>query len=154
VSDAETPRGGPFDRALGRAIKVARTERDLDRKALAKMAGISYAHLADIESGRGRPSSTVLRAVAKALGMSPGTLLEIAESRSSGPAVPQIAAMASPAPPSPSDEWTVWSRSRPSTSDPTSLRGELHSLIERLESDDLSILLDLARRLARRPGSA
>ena len=54
-----------FYDALGRAIKVARADRGLERKELAEMADVSYPYLADIESGRGRPTSTVLLAIAK-----------------------------------------------------------------------------------------
>ena len=65
--------------ALGRAIKVARTELGLSRKELAAKARISYPYVADIESGRGRPSSSALLAIARALGMSPSTLMASAE---------------------------------------------------------------------------
>ena len=65
--------------ALGRAIKVARTELGLSRKELAAKARISYPYVADIESGRGRPSSSALLAISQALGMSPSTLMASAE---------------------------------------------------------------------------
>jgi transcriptional regulator with XRE-family HTH domain len=65
--------------ALGRAIKVARTQQDLGRRALAERAGVSYAYLADIETGRGRPSSKALLAIAAALGRTPAELLQEAE---------------------------------------------------------------------------
>ena len=65
--------------SLGRAIKVARTQQDLSRKTLAERAGVSYAYLSDIETGRGRPSSKALMAVAGALGRSPAELLQEAE---------------------------------------------------------------------------
>lgn len=65
--------------SLGRAIKVARTQQDLSRKVLAERAGVSYAYLSDIETGRGRPSSKALMAVAGALGRSPAELLQEAE---------------------------------------------------------------------------
>lgn len=72
----EDPR---YYEALGRAIKVARTQQDLSRKTLAERAGVSYAYLSDIETGRGRPSSKALMAVAGALGRSPAELLQEAE---------------------------------------------------------------------------
>ena len=65
--------------SLGRAVKVARTQQDLSRKTLAERAGVSYAYLSDIETGRGRPSSKALMAVAGALGRSPAELLQEAE---------------------------------------------------------------------------
>lgn len=68
-----------YYRALGRAIQVARTEQGLSRKELARRAGISYAYLSDIETGRGRPSSSALIQVARSLGMTPSRLLVLAE---------------------------------------------------------------------------
>lgn len=68
-----------FYEALGRAIKVARTQQDLGRKTLAERASVSYAYLSDIETGRGRPSSKALLAIAAALGRTPSELLQEAE---------------------------------------------------------------------------
>lgn len=68
-----------FYEALGRAIKVARTQQDVSRKDLAERAGVSYAYLSDIETGRGRPSSKALLAIAGALGRTPSELLQEAE---------------------------------------------------------------------------
>ena len=86
--------------ALGRAIKVARTELGLSRKELAARAKISYPYIADIESGRGRPSSGALLAVAGALGMSPSTLMAMGESfvqRMQEPSTDADAPMVAPA---------------------------------------------------------
>jgi transcriptional regulator with XRE-family HTH domain len=68
-----------FYEALGRAIKVARTELGLDRKDLAERANVSYAYLSDIETGRGRPGSRSLLAIAEALGRSAAELMHEAE---------------------------------------------------------------------------
>jgi transcriptional regulator with XRE-family HTH domain len=68
-----------FYEALGRAIKVARTQQDVARRELAERAGVSYAYLSDIETGRGRPSSKALLAIAGALGRTPSELLQEAE---------------------------------------------------------------------------
>lgn len=65
--------------ALGRAIKTARTERGIERKELAAATGLSYAYLSDIESGRRRPSSKAIFAIADALGMSPSQLMRWTE---------------------------------------------------------------------------
>ena len=65
--------------ALGRAIKTARTERGIERKELAAATGLSYAYLSDIESGRRRPSSTAIFAIAEALDMSPSQLMRWTE---------------------------------------------------------------------------
>lgn len=67
--------------ALGRTIKVLRTDRGLERKELAELAGISYSYLAEIESGTKQPSSQVLAAIADALGLRSHELLQHAEQR-------------------------------------------------------------------------
>ena len=68
-----------FYEGLGRAIKVARTAMGLERKELAELAGVSYAYLSDIETGRGRPGSRSFLAIAEALGRSPSELMREAE---------------------------------------------------------------------------
>ena len=68
-----------FYEGLGRAIKVARTARGIERKELAELAGVSYAYLSDIETGRGRPGSRSFLAIAEALALSPSTLMREAE---------------------------------------------------------------------------
>jgi transcriptional regulator with XRE-family HTH domain len=68
-----------YYRFLGRAIRVLRAERGLERKELAARCGISYPYLSEIESGKKRPSSQALRAIAEALGVPPHELLATAE---------------------------------------------------------------------------
>jgi len=68
-----------FYEGLGRAIKVARTAMGLERKELAELAGVSYAYLSDIETGRGRPGSRSFLAIAEALDRSPSELMREAE---------------------------------------------------------------------------
>ena len=70
-----------FYRALGRAIKVARTERGLERKELARLSGFSYPYLAEIEKGVKRPSTEALIPIARALGLKQSELLQLAERR-------------------------------------------------------------------------
>ena len=73
-------KGDPeFYEGLGRAIKVARTALGVERKELAESAGVSYAYLSDIETGRGRPGSRSLLAIAEALMLSPSELMRQAE---------------------------------------------------------------------------
>ena len=73
-------KGDPeFYEGLGRAIKVARTALGFERKELAESAGVSYAYLSDIETGRGRPGSRSLLAIAEALMLSPSALMREAE---------------------------------------------------------------------------
>jgi len=58
-----------FAVALGRAIKVLRTIRGIDRKDLADRAGLSYSYLAEIENGKKSPSASAQKALADALGV-------------------------------------------------------------------------------------
>lgn len=161
-----------FYEALGRAIKVARTQQDLSRKTLAERAGVSYAYLSDIETGRGRPSSKALLAVAGALGRTPSELLheaelygamremEATEPLASPPAigaaprsawfhatgrespVAQVRAATSPT----RTEWQRLARSRLSGRT-AGERAELHSIVDGLSDDDVHAVLEIARRL-------
>jgi transcriptional regulator with XRE-family HTH domain len=144
--------------ALGRAIKVARTELGLSRKELAAKAQISYPYVADIESGRGRLSSSALLAVARALGMSPSELMARAEffaDRMQEPS--QAAEAASAAPARESRSWfrgdglpTAKMTSRSASLDERASprpREELHRLVDQLPDEDLPLALELARRL-------
>ena len=65
--------------ALGHAIKVIRTGLGLDRKDLARQAGLSYSYLAEIENGRKPASAAAQQALARALGLSLSELLAAAE---------------------------------------------------------------------------
>jgi transcriptional regulator with XRE-family HTH domain len=161
--------------SLGRAIKVARTQQDLGRRTLAERSGVSYAYLSDIETGRGRPSSKALLAIAGALGRAPSELLQEAElygamqelsapgtvEGASGPAAPgearawfhaQPAARPSRVSEEPAQlartEWQRLARSRLAgrTADE---RAELHAIVDGLGDDDAQMLLQLARRLLR-----
>lgn len=140
-----------FYAALGRAIKVLRTEQGMSRKELAARSGVSYPYVADIESGRGRPSSSSLIAIATALDMSPSTLLARAESfvgrmasEEAGPSMPSTPAAApwfhSPSVPPP-DAMVIADQMQ------TSAREEMHRLVDALPDRDLPLVLDLARRL-------
>jgi len=60
---------------FGKAIKIIRAEYDLNRKQLAKQAGISYPYLTDMERGVKRPSADMLTKIAEALSMSASELL-------------------------------------------------------------------------------
>jgi len=70
-----------FAEALGRTIKVLRTDQGLERRELAQRAHISYSYLTEIENGNKPPSSAVLRDIASALGFSMSSLIEAAEVR-------------------------------------------------------------------------
>lgn len=166
-----------FYESLGRAIKVARTQQDLGRRTLAERSGVSYAYLSDIETGRGRPSSKALLAIAGALGRTPSELLQEAElygamqelaapSEAPSPAGAQLA-------PEEARQWfhaQPTLRSSPPSDEPTQLartewqrlarsrlagrtadeRSELHAIVDGLSDDDARMLLQLARRLLKR----
>src|SRR5207245_7188745 len=68
-----------FYRALGQAIKVARAEQGLERKELARLSGLSYPYLSEIEKGKKRASTEALLPIARALGLRHSELLERAE---------------------------------------------------------------------------
>ncbi len=117
-----------FYEALGRAIKVLRAERGVERRELAEASGISYPYLSEIENGKKRASSKALIAIAEALGVAPSDLLAMAEDRTStwaGREEPLLAyrepeapadAMQAPPPPaaaSPAPGGTYWRRVSP-----------------------------------------
>jgi XRE family transcriptional regulator, aerobic/anaerobic benzoate catabolism transcriptional regulator len=55
--------------ALGRRVRTAREERQLSRRFLAEAADVSERYLAQLENGEGNASISLLRRVARALGM-------------------------------------------------------------------------------------
>ena len=67
---------------VGAAIREARAQRGMSRKALAASAGVSERYLAEVESYGGNPSIVFLRRVASALGMPLLTMLESGGARS------------------------------------------------------------------------
>ena len=67
-----------FLTAVGAAIREARAQRGMSRKALAQSAHVGERYLAQVESYGGNPSIGFLRRVADALGMQLLTLLESA----------------------------------------------------------------------------
>ena len=70
-----------FALAVGRTIKVLRTDQGLGRKDLAERVGISYSYLTEIENGNKPPSNTILGAVAAVLGVQLHELIADAEKR-------------------------------------------------------------------------
>jgi transcriptional regulator with XRE-family HTH domain len=160
-SDEEVSRYPPgFAEALGRTIKVIRTDLGIERRDLAERAGISYSYITEIENGNKPPSSSVLNPIASALGMRMSQLIEAAEARMDS----QEAQLSLP---SPSEE--PFGFFAPESSAPRgvatsyamqpSLRGpnrdlrsaviELERLMRSMAREDIERLLDYARRLAR-----
>ncbi len=101
--------GNPaYYEALGRAVRVLRTEQGLERKDLAERSGLSYAYLSEIETGKKRASSKALFAIAEALGLRPHEVLAVADryagATPSDPALSTVvleASRSTPPPPSP-----------------------------------------------------
>jgi len=67
------------DGAFGRAVAARRAELGLTRKEVVLRCGLSYPYLADIESGRKRPSAKAMHVLADALELRPSELLDRAE---------------------------------------------------------------------------
>ncbi len=141
---------------LGRTLKVLRAERGIDRSELAELSGLSYPYLSEIENGKKQPSTSALSALADAFGMSLAELLALAERRRGpSPGAENLRLRASA--PLESRSWFSESSDDALMSLPMSLEGgstsemraELIALLDRLASEDLERLLDLARRLGR-----
>ena len=147
-----------FYESLGHAIKVARTQKRLERKQLAEAAGVSYAYLSDIETGRGRPSSGALLSIAEALGMAPHELMLAAEGNQAMQYTGVGQMVASPqammeAPRARAAKTSSWFRVSSTESPPPlredsiQLRAELDSTLEELGPEDLEMVLDLVHRI-------
>lgn len=170
MANDEERRDPAFYEGLGRAVQVLRTARGLARKDLARLSGISYPYLSEIENVKKRPSSKALLAIARALRIRPHELLEAAEgfgreagdeagafdlaepSAAAGP----LRAAALAAESGPESRWfggtfAPGARARPAppSARRTELLAELEALLERMPDPDLERLLDLARRLLR-----
>lgn len=144
----------PQSEALGRAVKVLRTDQGIDRGELAEMSGLSYPYVSEIENGKKRPSSRALEALASSLGVRAHELLAAADAR----VEPSMDASVSSARLLPTDDRSSWFGSEPRGPSspgrpvPRSLHGalaELERLLPQLGADDVERVLDLARRLAR-----
>jgi len=140
-----------FYRALGQAIKIARTEQGIERKELARLSGLSYPYLSEIEKGKKRASTEALLPIARALGLRHSELLERAErlqelgllrngalARGRRLRTPARGALARVYPLQPA----------PADSAPAGLQ-ELVSRSGQLAADDFNRVLDFARRLSR-----
>jgi transcriptional regulator with XRE-family HTH domain len=64
--------------ALGEAIRSRRDTAKLNQRELASRAGIDPTDLSRIENGRREPTLAQLRAIARALRIAPGRLVEAA----------------------------------------------------------------------------
>lgn len=173
-SSSDSAYSREFAEAIGRTIKVIRTDLGIERRELAAKVGISYSYLTEIENGNKPASSTVLRPLAHALGLRLSQLTEAAEHRldartdaqgvesawaepSSEPSLERQASynllMSSPAPrASRSASPQQWAMRPSLRGQGRELRGaiiELEGLLHHMAPDDIERLLDYARRLAR-----
>ena len=166
-TDDEGQYSSRFDQALGRTIKVLRTDLGIERRTLADNAGISYSYLTEIENGNKPPSPSALGPIARALGLQMSELIDAAERRMERQQ-PELAAGS----PEESTESAVRSSESVSRSLPSprlfttadyatqpSVRGsrrdlrgaiiELERLVQNMSPEDIDRLLDFARRLTR-----
>ena len=141
-----------FYRTLGQAIKVARTEQGIERKELARLSGLSYPYLSEIEKGKKRASTEALLPIAQALGLKQSELLERAER------LQERGLFRSAAVPNGPRLQTSGRRGlarvfplQPARADSATPAGlqELASRAGQLGADDFNRVLDLARRLSR-----
>jgi XRE family aerobic/anaerobic benzoate catabolism transcriptional regulator len=71
----QAPGTAAFLAAVGREVRKNRAKRGMTRRQLAQASGTSERYLAQIESGAGNPSASVLRAIAQALDLPAAALL-------------------------------------------------------------------------------
>lgn len=147
---SQATRGKDFYGALGRAIKVTRTEQGLERKELARLSGLSYPYLSEIEKGKKRASTEAMRPIARALGLRQSQLVERAELlldrglSGSQPRMPVRRGLAR-------QPLARVYRLAPAGSESANDAGlqELVARAGQLAADDFNRVLDLVRRLAR-----
>jgi transcriptional regulator with XRE-family HTH domain len=142
-------------------IEHLRRKRGMTREALAEASGVSPSYLSEVERGFKRPSTDVLAAIARALGMASSELLAYVESLSpaSPPprgAMPAAAPMLSPSArrPRPAEvddvSFLVAPTPRPEEGRPSGDLDALLSVAKQLDPEDVKALVALARRLASR----
>ena len=154
--------GRPLGPRFGRALKVIRAQRGIQRKELAERAGLSYAYVSEIETGKKPPSSRALVALSDALGLRPHELMAFADELGEHAAslAPASASpgwfhdsserlhashyLASPIAPEADHAFS----GRPASRRHDALLAELSDLAQKLKVVDLDLLLALARRLA------
>ena len=134
--------------ALGRTIKVLRTDLSIGRRRLATQSGISYSYLSAIENGAKVPSAKILHILANRLGLQPHELYSAAEARLARGHRPSETDV---------DDAILEAQERRFLERQASRLGmgapaqtdELHALIDLLDPQDRALMLETARRLAR-----
>ncbi len=148
---------GP-ERALGRAIRRVRTDREMSRKELAERTGISYAYLTEIEGGKKVPSQRVMAAIAEALGVRQHEFMLLAEELAGASVAYSMAPPDFDADPMRPSRRYFHARDRGAVAnlelEPDSRRADLKIALTRiadaLDVDDLERLVELARRFGAR----
>lgn len=136
--------------ALGHTIKVVRTDLGFGRRRLATLAGISYSYLSAIENGAKVPSAKILHVIAERLELQPHELYAAAETRLARGQRPADAAIESDAALIEAQEQRFLKRQAARLGlEPSPQVDELHQLIDRLPPQDIALMLETARRLAR-----
>lgn len=152
-SESDEQRYPPgFAEALGRTIKVLRTDRGLERRELAEQVGISYSYLTEIENGNKPPSSSVLSPIAAAFGLRMSQLIEAAEVRMDTLAPPESKlslADVAEREIQPARYYAMMPALRGPEREMRAALAELERLLSAMAPDDIERLLDFARRLAR-----
>ena len=155
-----TPAAAPGDspdlyEALGRTIRVLRTEQGLSRSDLAKRAGVSYSYLSAIENGTKPPSTKIQMLVARALGVHTHELLAAAEARIRGTTrepddvdeIDQILEQQAERRLH-REQARLTPVRRPIPRSDLGVLTELRQLVAQLPDDDLELVMALVRRLA------
>jgi XRE family transcriptional regulator, aerobic/anaerobic benzoate catabolism transcriptional regulator len=81
IAQGGAPHTAAFLDAIGREVRKNRAKRGMTRRQLAQASETSERYLAQIESGAGNPSASVLRAIAQALDLPTAALLPAAGAR-------------------------------------------------------------------------
>jgi transcriptional regulator with XRE-family HTH domain len=155
ASDPTPADDAAWAEALGRSIKVIRTDLGISRRQLANLSSISYSYLSAIESGTKVPSSKILRVIAERLGLQTHELYAAAEmrlARNRGPedgTVDVDAALIDAQEQRFRERQMLRAELAPPGSPMPTGADELIGLIGRLDADDIEALTAVARRLAR-----
>jgi XRE family aerobic/anaerobic benzoate catabolism transcriptional regulator len=73
---ADTPQDDPFLKQLGERVRIMRSRRAISRKTLANHSEVSERYLAQLEAGEANLSITLLRRIARAMGVPVSELVD------------------------------------------------------------------------------
>jgi transcriptional regulator with XRE-family HTH domain len=154
MTDTTTPGADEWPHALGRTIKVWRTDIGMSRRQLAQSASISYSYLSAIENGAKTPSTKILRVLAERLGVRSQDLHAAAEERVAQGKASQDRG-------TDSDDRLIETQERrflqrqqarfgqvPTDTSTAARSAELTELVSQLDEEDIAVLVAMARRLS------